>query len=333
MCVARVGRARPRTGAKRGQRVLFKKKYRKEPSNIVYNIDGASYGMDDRLVEAVRASVRSRMEKGTLDIPRLPKAAARILQLSQSPDVQISAVTDAVKSDPLLAARLLKLCNAAAFGGNGEVTNLDAAIVRLGLKKVRDLVFAESLQTKVFPARSYRGLLEKSWMLSLGAAVACEEVGKATGLERDGAFLIGLLHDTGKPTLVNTLVEYEKKNGGKAMSDDLVEIVLSQLHEEIGAYVLQKWEMPASFVEAARQHHRYQESGKVPDAHRMIYAANLMCEHLGVGEIQRSISFNLERVFADLGLPLDKVEEMLDRVSAQVEDLLSGFGGMAGARG
>ena len=96
----------------------LRKKYRKEPSNVVYQVDGASYGMDDRLVAALRDSIRAKAERGQLDVPRLPAAASRILQLSQKPDVQVSEISDAVKTDSQLAKRVLKICNSAASGGS-----------------------------------------------------------------------------------------------------------------------------------------------------------------------------------------------------------------------
>jgi len=306
------------------------RKYFKGRSNVVYDIDGASYGMDDRLVEAIRASIRARVEKGTLVIPRLPKVAGRILQLSQDPDVQIQAVGDVVKGDPQLATRVLALANAAAFGGGGEVKNLNTAITRLGMRKLRDLVFAESMQTKVFPSRAYIRLVEQSWRLSLGAAVACEAIAKVTSLERDEAFLIGLLHDIGKPTLVNAILEFERKNDGRSLGEELVDLVLSQLHEEIGAYVLEQWKMSPSIVEAARDHHRYQGGASKPP-HRMIHLTNLVCEHLGVGNEQRDVSFNLEAVTGDLGLDLPRMEKIVEEVSGGLEGLLAGFGPSATA--
>lgn len=292
--------------------------------NTVYNIDGASCGMDERLVDAIRTSIRAKMEKKSLTIPRLPAAAGRILQLSQDPDVQVKDLTEAVMSDATLAARVLTLANAAAHGS--PVKGLDAAIVRLGMGKLCDLVFAESLQSKVFPQRAYRGILEQSWQLSLAAAVACDQITREIGVEREGAFIVGLLHDIGKPTLVNTVLEYERKNEGKQMGEELVELILSQLHEEIGAYVLEEWGMAEGAVEAARMHHRYQELGDVHPAHRIIYAANLICQHLGIGSEQCSIAFNLERSFLDMGLSdLARVEKILTKVSAEVERLLAGF--------
>ena len=308
--------------------LLKRKNYYKGPANVVYNIDGASCGMDDRLVDAIRTSIRAKMERRALDIPRLPAVAGRILHLSQDPEMHIKFVTDAVMSDPVLAARVLGLANAAAYGG--QVKGLGPAILRLGLRKLRDLVFAESMHTKVFPSRAYRGLLEQSWRLSLGAAVACEVIASSTGVDREEAFLVGLLHDIGKPTLVLTILEYERKNEGRTMGEELVEIVLSQLHEEIGAYVLEQWGMPEGVVEAARAHHQYQDSPNASPVHRIAYAANLVCQHLGVGQDQSSVAFNLERAFLDLKLSDPaQVDQVLEAVSRDLETLMAGFEGQA----
>ncbi|MBZ0270228.1 HDOD domain-containing protein [bacterium] len=301
------------------------KSYYKGPSNVVYNIDGTSCGLDEHLVDAIRASLREKMEKRALEIPRLPTVAARILQLSQDPDVLVSDVTNAIISDPVLAARVLKIANAAASGG--EVRGLEPAIMRIGLRKLRDLVFAESMQAKVFPARAYRPLLDASWRVSLGAAITCEILSKMTGIEREGAFLMGLLHDIGKPTLVMAIMEYERKNGGAPIGEELVELVLSQLHEEIGGYVLQQWGMHEMIVAGARAHHRYDESRSAPPGHRLIHAANRICEHLGVGSEQSPVSFSVERVFLDLGAPIiDKIDGIVEAVSRDLESLLTGFG-------
>lgn len=309
---------------------MEKRKYFKGPANVVYNIDGSSYGMDDSLVDAIRASIRSKVQAGSLVIPRLPQVAGRILQLAQNPDAPVREVTAAIMSDPGLATRVLSIANSAAYGSAGRVEDLTSALTRLGTKSVCNIVFTESMQTKVFPARAYRELLEQSWKLSLGSAIACEALARVTGLEKAAAFLIGLLHDTGKPTLVNTITEYEKKNNGRALGDELVEIVLTQLHEEIGAYVLEQWGMPVPIVEAARLHHRYTGDNQTKPAQKLMYAANLICRHLGIGEVQDGVSFNLERVFLDLGLTdPTKVEKILETVSRETEAMLQGFGGAA----
>ena len=45
------------------------------------------------------------------------------------------------------------------------------------------------------------------------------------------------LDDTGKPVLVSTISEVERQNKGQSLGQDTVEILMSQLHEEVGAHV------------------------------------------------------------------------------------------------
>jgi HD-like signal output (HDOD) protein len=290
-----------------------KKKPYRPPANVVYNVDGATYGLDDNLVEALKNHIRRRLESKTLEIPRLPQVAGRILQLSQSPDTSVDEIVQVIVTDPVLAARILVIANSAAYGGGDRVEGLKSALMRLGSRIVQDMVFAESVRMRIFSARSYRSLLEQSWKLSIGTAVACEALSAATGLERECAFLMGLLHDTGTPVLINAVAESEKQNRGISLGEEMVEILISQLHEEIGAYVLSGWGMAPSVVSAAGAHH-------------LVHAANLVCQHLGIGTDQKDVNFSIAHVFADLGLAdLDTMTPILESVAQETESMLAGL--------
>jgi HD-like signal output (HDOD) protein len=308
--------------------MLDKKKFQKPNANVVYEIDGVSYGLDDEVAAAIRASISRRLESKTLEIPRLPQVASRILELSNQPDTGLDEVVLAISSDPILASRMVSIANSAAYSGNGRIEGLQPALMRLGTKIVKETVFAESIRLKIFSSRSYRTILEQSWKLSLGTAIACSALSRATGLEPDGAFLMGLLHDTGKPVLITAVAEIERQNKGHSIGEAMVEILISQLHEEIGAYVLKSWGMSETIVEAAGMHHRYRVAGKTTAACTLIYAGNLMCQHLGIGDVQRDINFSTEHAFAELKLAdNERVAPLLESVSRELESLLAGIGG------
>lgn len=305
----------------------LRKKYNTGPKNIVYEIDGASYGLDDQLVEVIRASIAKRLETNQLEIPRLPQVATRIMQLSQDPETDLDHIVDAISTDPMLASRVLVMANSAAYAGGQRVDGLQQALMRLGFNAVRDMVFAESMRMRIFSAKAYRQILEESWKLSLGTALACDALSKVTGIEREGAFLLGLLHDTGKPVLVQAVAEIERANKGQSLGTEMVEILMSQLHEETGAHVLASWEMPASFVEAARDHHRYKGPIARP-AQRLVHAGNVICQHLGIGDVEREVTFSVERVFSDLGVTdegtltpvIEAVREGVERMTTGMQD-------------
>lgn len=307
-----------------------RKKIVRPHSNTVYEIDGVSCGMDESLVEVIKDAIRRRVQSNSLEIPKLPHVANRILQISRNPNFDTNEIVKAIISDPFLAGRVLTIANSAAYGAAKRTENLKQALMRLGVKMVRDVVFAESVRVKIFSVRSYREILEQSWRLSLGSAIACEAISKVTRLETDGAFLLGLLHDTGKPVLVNAIYEYERKNSDRALGMETVEILLSQLHEEIGGYVLDRWGMPPTMVDAAAGHHRYRGSANATPAHRLVVAANLICKHLGIGEEPRDVDFTIEHVFKDLKIDnFDTITKILDTVTREMEGMMSGLDGGA----
>ena len=302
---------------------MEKKKFYRGPSNVVYEIDGACYGLDDGLVEAIKSSIGRRLAANELEIPRLPQVANRILKLSETSDPDNREVVRTISTDPLLATRIMAIANSAAYAGLERLDGLEPVLMRLGFKAVRDIVFAESLRMRVFSARGYRPLLEASWQVSIGTAVACEALSKSTGLERDRAFLLGLLHETGVPVLAGAVAEIEKANRGNSLGSELVEILLSTMHEETGGYVLGRWGMSEAFVGAAREHHHYRGVGQSTSAQRLVYAGNLICEHLGIGRPERSVDFTLEHAFADLGLAdLTLMSPILDAVQEGVDAMI-----------
>lgn len=307
------------------------KKFHKPPANLTYKVDGTAFGLDDRLVDALNRSILKKLEAGTLVIPRLPQAAMRVMQLSESPDAGMDDIAKVVLTDPGLAARVMSIANSAAYSGMGGVTGVQQALARLGMKNVSNLVFTESLQTKVFTAKAHRAALERSWRLSIGCAVACEVLAGATGLEKDSAFLMGLLHDTGTPTLLNAAAEYARENQGRFLDDDTVDILLMQLHEQAGAHVLKQWGMPDPIVLAASGHHLYRGPNGQP-APRIVHAANRICQHLGIAEDAAEVNFTTEHVFVDLKLnDPDAMLDVLARVQVGFDSLMSGFGGAGGA--
>ncbi len=303
----------------------LRKRYNTGPKNIVYEIDGSSYGLDDQLVEAIKASIEKRLKSNQLEVPRLPQVATRIMQLSQNPEADLEDIVDAISTDPVLATRVLVVANSAMYAGSGRVDGIQQALMRLGFNAVRDMVFAESIRMRIFSAKAYREVLEQSWKLSMGTAIACESISKLTGIERDSAFLMGLLHDTGKPVLVHAVSEIERANKGQSIGVEMIEILMSQLHEETGAHVLKDWGMPEPIVEAARDHHRYKGATATP-AQRLVHAGNLICQHLGIGDIEKEVAFSVERVFSDLKInDAETIEPLVESVREGVERLMSGL--------
>ena len=74
----------------------------------------------------------------------LPVTAQKVMTLANSDRANIGEIANVIATDPALAASVLRVANAAIFGG-GKVDRLDAAIMRIGLRGLRELAGAMSL--------------------------------------------------------------------------------------------------------------------------------------------------------------------------------------------
>lgn len=74
----------------------------------------------------------------------LPATTHRVLQLAESDRASISSIVQAISNDPALAAAVLRVANSAMFTGP-KVAQLDAAVIRIGLRELRQLASAMAL--------------------------------------------------------------------------------------------------------------------------------------------------------------------------------------------
>jgi HD-like signal output (HDOD) protein len=74
----------------------------------------------------------------------LPATAQKVMILANSERANIAEIAKIIATDPALAAAVLRVANAAIFGG-GKVDRLDSAIMRIGLRGLRELAGAMSL--------------------------------------------------------------------------------------------------------------------------------------------------------------------------------------------
>jgi putative nucleotidyltransferase with HDIG domain len=85
-------------------------------------------------------------------------------------------------------------------------------------------------------------------------ALFAQEIAKKARMNADEAFLAGLLHDVGIPTLIQGLVEIEPRVTSFREIDGLLTL-LHPRHAEVGARLAAAWAMPPRLVEAIGYHH------------------------------------------------------------------------------
>jgi HD-like signal output (HDOD) protein len=90
-----------------------------------------------------------------------PAVALEIVRLSQRADISFDHVGSVLERDPVLAAKVLSLALSAPFASRSPILSLKQAMVRLGLRELRDLVLEAALHLRVFRAPGYDALMAR----------------------------------------------------------------------------------------------------------------------------------------------------------------------------
>jgi HD-like signal output (HDOD) protein len=225
----------------------------------------------DRIVEAV--------ERDEVQIPPLPELTIRLGELLSRDDVDARQVADLVRSDPAVAASLLRIANSAVFGGLHKVTELRQAIARLGLRQVHGIVTA--LQIKGNFTHDSRGkseILHVIWDHSVATAFAARRLAQRMELDGEEAFLAGLLHDTGRLLVLKAIDKLESELDAPP-TRPVVDELMDMLHPRLGHAALSRWQIPESIARIALHHEEPPREGD--PLLLCIQAADLVTAKLG----------------------------------------------------
>jgi HD-like signal output (HDOD) protein len=135
-------------------------------------------------------------------LPSAPEIARKTLATVNRDTASLNDLATLIARDQALAARLLRIANAAFFAVRGKVTSIAQAVTLLGFARVRDLVLGLSvwgaLEGNGANARRFRTRL---WIHSAMVGSAARMLAERTQVDEADAFTAGLLHDIGKLVL------------------------------------------------------------------------------------------------------------------------------------
>jgi putative nucleotidyltransferase with HDIG domain len=200
------------------------------------------------------AALDRRVDEGSLSVPLLPEAAATLLLMTEDEDADLDRLAEVVRSDPTMAAQLLRIANSPLFVSRYPISSLRTALSRLGMFQVRQIALLIVCDTKVFRVRGWEEPIRKLFSHSVLVALFAQEIAKKARMNADEAFLAGLLHDVGIPTLIQGLVEIEPRVASFREIDGIMALIHPR-HAEVGARLAAAWAMPPRLIEAIGYHH------------------------------------------------------------------------------
>ena len=193
----------------------------------------------------------AQASRGDISFPTSVNAVLRLQQALDDPDCPLDEAIRLVLAEPLLAARTVALANSAAFSGGGPpVTNVRAAVTRMGYRRLQGLV--ASLVVRQFGSRikdpGLRAKAEQLWEHTTHvAALAWSLARHVTGANPDTALFAGIIHEMGGFYLLSRADEFP------GLLDDDPEKWGELCEDVVGLEVVKKLSVPTPVADAIGQ--------------------------------------------------------------------------------
>ena len=278
-------------------------------------------------INGLFSQVYRRMLKDQVQLPALPDVALRIRAAMQDPDYSVASVARSIQADAGTSAYLLRISNSALYRGVAKVSTVDAAVARLGVVTVRNLVTSYALRA-MFTTRSslLARLMRDRWARSARlAALAAVVAQKCGNFSRDRAMLAGLIQDIGMLPLIGAL-EARKQS---LPDPERIVATLRQFSGKVGVVLLKHWNFDDELVDVAVTRGQWMRDSDAPaDLSDLLIVARLhvMAVNPNRGDIPR-----VDEVPAFHKLPLGGVSDnaqlnILLEAETQVRELSQRLG-------
>jgi HD-like signal output (HDOD) protein len=210
----------------------------------------------ETLDEAVAAIAASDGE-----LPMLPEVAAQLLKLTSDIDCEAADIVALIKRDQSLTSHLLRTANSPRYNTGVTISSIQQAVARLGLNSVREIVVLISCQCRIFNVGGFEADVRESFRISLAAAAFSQEIARVRRMNVEDAFLGGLLHDVGRPILLQALSD-RRRGAGLRAADDELRKASDEHRVPLAAQLITAWDLPERVAEAVRFQQSPQDSAQ-----------------------------------------------------------------------
>jgi putative nucleotidyltransferase with HDIG domain len=262
--------------------------------------------------------------------PPLPNVAIQLMDLANRDNASIERVVRLLEQDEMLAGSVMRLIGSPLYAARTRIRSLREAVVRLGVRTVRDLVFEAALSQGVFCIPEYGETIEQIRRHSTVTAYIARIVCRNAGVDGEHAFLCGLLHDIGFAGLLFAVSNVEAD-----ATPPLIQLWpdIDRLHEQASRQITEVWKLPLELQEIVGHHHHL-HTGETSHVAAAISIADRLSERFGasvigpldsagvllMGDAVDELDLELSR--AELGLSEASMARIIEEADAMVPDIL-----------
>jgi len=196
---------------------------------------------------------------GNLPIIDIPQNVARMVRLLNASELDFAEMADLANHSPALAGEFLRVANSAVYSRGVKIRDIRLALTRIAPATIKALLYLNALRISVkgdkCVERIASGIIDHSFCV----ATVCQHLAPHFQLEREAAFMAGLLHDAGKLAILRVLWEAKAipPEQAPSVTEDSFNEILPVMHERAGGLLARHWELDEDLTFAVSRHHTF----------------------------------------------------------------------------
>lgn len=272
---------------------------------------------DEKKIRIPKVKEISRVIK---DLEPIPQIALKILRMINEDLYEIDALTEEIRKDQVISARILQLCNSAIFSNRKKIENLEHAVVMLGQRLLLKFVISASLNNFFSQCGMGYSLCKGGiYHHAISTAIIAEKLAGLSGkISPSLAYTAGLLHDIGKVVLDQYIYAdfpffYRQLNEERKELIEVEKDMLGIDHTETGSELAHSWSLPESLIEAVAYHHKPENTVQNTELVHIVYLADLLTSRFNTSlELERLNTESLASRLKTIGFSIDRFADLVD---------------------
>lgn len=245
-----------------------------------------------------------------MDLPLLPEVASQVVQATSNENTSPRELAELVRRDQAMAAHLLRIANSPLYGGSVQIVSVQQAVARLGIAQLREIAVLISMKSRVFDVQGFEEEVRSIFKHALSSAMFGQAIAKLRRANVEEGFLCGLLHEVGRPVLVQKIIELAR-SFDLAVPKDLVLAATEQDHPVVGNELARRWKLADKLALTILHHRDLEPPQACRDAAFTTQLSDAFAKWLLDGAAEDTV--RTHRAVAALNLYSDQLTQIFDQ--------------------
>ncbi|MBK7105791.1 MAG: HDOD domain-containing protein [Ignavibacteriae bacterium] len=224
------------------------------------------------------------------NLPTIPEIMFDAISIIKSEPGNVIKISEIIGKDQGMATKILSVANSPLYGMLRKVSTLEFAIMIMGSNELEKIVTAISLSNAIRfkPIPNFNE--QDYWKHSMAVGLVAKDIARRLGFPEiaGDAFVGGILHDIGIQLIVKYFPEeFQQIYSNLSYDKKFIECenkILGISHQEMGAFLLKKWNLPSSIFDCVQYHHEPENSLENKELVSVVHLADFITNEFNTGK-------------------------------------------------